>query len=159
MLKKTSTHITDWQWSREIPFQQDAMRTEAWRCRRSDGSSRAYQVETRIGKPFDVVGLKGGDLDETRAYATFLARSANRLYAAGVTQETVRACPACGAVNRVPDEKLAQGLQPVCGRCKRVLAVAHHPVTITDANLSKKWNVPRCPCCSTCGRHGADHAG
>jgi 2-polyprenyl-3-methyl-5-hydroxy-6-metoxy-1,4-benzoquinol methylase len=96
MLTKISTHITDWQWSREIPFQQRATRVEAWRCQRSDGTSRIYQVETRIGKPFDVIGLKGGDLGETRAYAAFLAASAKRLYAAAESQETVRACPACG---------------------------------------------------------------
>jgi thioredoxin 2 len=44
-------------------------------------------------------------------------------------------CPACGAVNRVPSEKLAQGLKPVCGRCKAALPFSHHPVTVTDANF------------------------
>ena len=31
------------------------------------------------------------------------------------------ACDACGATNRVPLEKLARGLNPVCGRCKSPL--------------------------------------
>src|SRR4051812_29390638 len=96
MLKeKTFAHGADWQWSREIPFREDAKRSEAWRCRRPDGTCCTYQVETRIGKPFDVLSLKGTDLGETRTYATFLAQSAARLYAAGARQETVRACPAC----------------------------------------------------------------
>src|SRR5499426_376976 len=32
-------------------------------------------------------------------------------------------CPACGATNRVPRDKIDQGLEPVCGRCKTPLPV------------------------------------
>jgi len=54
-------------------------------------------------------------------------------------------CPACGTTNRVPREKLEQGLKAVCGRCKAPLPVASttgqgtcsmQPLTITDANFS-----------------------
>jgi thioredoxin 2 len=46
-------------------------------------------------------------------------------------------CPACGANNRVPPEKLEQGLQPVCGKCKTpLLAGAITPVTVTDATFA-----------------------
>ena len=45
-------------------------------------------------------------------------------------------CPSCGATNRAPLEKIAQGLQPVCGRCKTPLPVGNKPVTITDANFA-----------------------
>jgi thioredoxin 2 len=45
-------------------------------------------------------------------------------------------CPSCGATNRVPLEKIVQGLQPVCGRCKTPLPVGNKPVTITDANFA-----------------------
>jgi thioredoxin len=38
-------------------------------------------------------------------------------------------------VNRVPAAKLAQGLQPVCGRCHSQLSSKPHPITITDANF------------------------
>jgi thioredoxin 2 len=44
-------------------------------------------------------------------------------------------CPACGATNRVPRDKIAQGRQPVCGRCKRPLLLASTPVTVTDATF------------------------
>lgn len=47
-------------------------------------------------------------------------------------------CPSCGANNRVPDEKLSEGLQPVCGQCKSSLSVSAHPVTVTDANFAKE---------------------
>lgn len=50
-------------------------------------------------------------------------------------------CPACGATNRVPADKIARGLQPVCGRCKSELprgparpapADSSRPVVVTD---------------------------
>jgi thioredoxin 2 len=47
-------------------------------------------------------------------------------------------CPACGAVNRVSADKLAQGLQPVCGRCKKSLPLSNAPVTVTDANFAEE---------------------
>ena len=45
-------------------------------------------------------------------------------------------CPTCGAINRVPREKLDQGLEPICGRCKTPLPVRKHPIVVTDANFS-----------------------
>jgi thioredoxin 2 len=44
-------------------------------------------------------------------------------------------CPSCGATNRVPREKIDQGLQPVCGRCKTTLSVDSKPLTVTDATF------------------------
>jgi thioredoxin 2 len=40
------------------------------------------------------------------------------------------ACHACGAVNRVPEARLAEG--PVCGRCKQKL-FPPAPIVVTDA--------------------------
>jgi len=42
------------------------------------------------------------------------------------------ACAACGAVNRVPAERLAE--DPVCGRCGQALLTGE-PVELTDANF------------------------
>lgn len=44
-------------------------------------------------------------------------------------------CPHCGAANRVPLEKVQQGLEPICGRCKTPL-VSNGPVIVTDATFS-----------------------
>jgi thioredoxin 2 len=44
-------------------------------------------------------------------------------------------CSSCGATNRVPAQKLAQGLKPVCGRCKTALPIDNKPVTVTDATF------------------------
>src|SRR4051812_2792446 len=45
-------------------------------------------------------------------------------------------CSVCGATNRVPPDKIAQGLQPVCGKCKAPLAAGSQPVVITDSTFS-----------------------
>lgn len=45
-------------------------------------------------------------------------------------------CSACGATNRVPQEKLHQRLSPICGRCKAPLSVTSKPVTVTDATFA-----------------------
>ena len=45
-------------------------------------------------------------------------------------------CSACGALNRVPREKLEQGLEPVCGRCKKPLTATYKPLTVTDATFA-----------------------
>jgi thioredoxin 2 len=45
-------------------------------------------------------------------------------------------CSTCNATNRVPREKMAQGLVPICGRCKTSLLVSNKPVTVTDATFA-----------------------
>jgi len=49
---------------------------------------------------------------------------------------TLMRCDQCGAKNRVPQAKLAQGLQPVCGQCKAPLHTAAGPITVTDATFA-----------------------
>jgi thioredoxin 2 len=50
------------------------------------------------------------------------------------TQVQMVRCPACGAANRVPLEKLQAGLEPVCGRCKTPLPVST-VTAVTDATF------------------------
>jgi thioredoxin 2 len=46
-------------------------------------------------------------------------------------------CASCGTANRVPRDKLAQGLTPKCGRCKQPLRAAEAgPVVVTDATFA-----------------------
>jgi thioredoxin len=57
------------------------------------------------------------------------------------TPQIIR-CPNCGAKNRVDPDRLARGLAPVCGKCKKPLdlsaaaAATDRPVEVTDANWS-----------------------
>jgi thioredoxin 2 len=49
---------------------------------------------------------------------------------------TIR-CASCGALNRLAQDKVAQGLTPKCGRCKQPLAAAAaSPLTVTDATFA-----------------------
>lgn len=47
-------------------------------------------------------------------------------------------CSSCGALNRVPQEELALGLKPICGRCKTPLKLGSKPETVTDATFAAK---------------------
>jgi thioredoxin 2 len=47
-------------------------------------------------------------------------------------------CSSCGVANRAPLAKLAQGLKPVCGRCKAPLPVDNKPLSVTDATFSSE---------------------
>jgi thioredoxin 2 len=50
---------------------------------------------------------------------------------------TIVRCASCGAANRVPREKLAQGLAAKCGRCKEALPRAGAtPLIVTDATFA-----------------------
>ena len=51
-------------------------------------------------------------------------------------------CPACGATNRVPGDKVARGLAPVCGKCKSPLP-AGKPQPVTDLSFAE--DVERSP--------------
>jgi thioredoxin 2 len=50
--------------------------------------------------------------------------------------DEVIVCSACGAKNRVPLEKIRQGLAPVCGKCKKPLPVSASPLVVTDATFA-----------------------
>jgi len=47
-------------------------------------------------------------------------------------------CAACGAMNRVPLDKMQAGLAPICGRCKTPLAFHPHPLVVTDATFAEQ---------------------
>ena len=54
-------------------------------------------------------------------------------------------CASCGTMNRVPEEKLAQGLRPVCGQCKTPLVLDGAPVDVTDATFAAEVEQSRLP--------------
>jgi thioredoxin 2 len=53
-----------------------------------------------------------------------------------MTETLLIRCPACSATNRVARDKIQQGRQPVCGRCKGVLPISRQPAAVTDATFS-----------------------
>ena len=54
-------------------------------------------------------------------------------------------CGNCGANNRLPMEKLQNGKEPVCGRCKTPLPIPYHahPLAVSDATFAE--HVERSP--------------
>ncbi len=53
-----------------------------------------------------------------------------------MSEKQVIRCPSCGANNRVDPERIAQGNEAVCARCKKPLPVSSKPVTVTDATFA-----------------------
>lgn len=51
-------------------------------------------------------------------------------------------CPHCGATNRLPAARLAEG--PTCGRCGQALADGH-PLALTDADFDSVVNASPLP--------------
>ena len=48
-------------------------------------------------------------------------------------------CASCGATNRVPQDKVARGLKPKCGRCKQALPEpTDAPSIVTDATFASE---------------------
>jgi thioredoxin 2 len=47
-------------------------------------------------------------------------------------------CASCGAMNRVPLDKLQAGKEPICGRCKSPLTVTPQPLAVTDATFAEQ---------------------
>ena len=70
-------------------------KSERWEYRRSGGVSQSFEVEVRVGKAFDVLALKGAQLDDVRDYASFLANTATTLYGSDSAVETLEHCPIC----------------------------------------------------------------
>lgn len=48
----------------------------------------------------------------------------------------VLSCPSCGGANRVRRDRVLEGLNPVCGHCKKSLAVDAAPVTVSDETFA-----------------------
>jgi 2-polyprenyl-3-methyl-5-hydroxy-6-metoxy-1,4-benzoquinol methylase len=55
----------------------------------------AFELEVRVGKPLDVLGLKRTSLTELRDYAEGLARTAAELYAPEASRREIESCPMC----------------------------------------------------------------
>jgi thioredoxin 2 len=46
-------------------------------------------------------------------------------------------CPSCRALNRIPQQKIVDGLDPVCGRCKTPVPV-RQPVAVNDSTFASE---------------------
>jgi 2-polyprenyl-3-methyl-5-hydroxy-6-metoxy-1,4-benzoquinol methylase len=72
-----------------------ARRRETWDWRDGDRVLLSTDVDVRIGKPLDVLALKGTSLPEIGEYAAFLQQTAADLYGPARGRRHVEACPCC----------------------------------------------------------------
>ncbi|MBI5725000.1 MAG: class I SAM-dependent methyltransferase [Planctomycetes bacterium] len=68
---------------------------ELWECGEGGKIAASFPVEVSYGKPLNVLGLKGTNLDEVRQYAGFLQRTADSLYRGGAAMRRLENCPCC----------------------------------------------------------------
>ncbi len=117
-------------WSRTLPFSSDhePRRLERWKYRAPGGATRIFEVAVQVGKPLDVLGLKGTDLDGIRSYSRFLAETAAQLYGGATSVEPRERCPICATpLAGAAVELRAFGVPYVrCPECGHVL-VARQP--------------------------------
>lgn len=70
--------------------------------------------------------------------AAYRATMDNEGRARTMSDASLIACAACGVINRVPMEKIRAGLAPVCGSCKKPLALPTGPLVVTDATFAEQ---------------------
>jgi thioredoxin len=51
-------------------------------------------------------------------------------------EASIVTCLSCGGANRVRRDRVLEGLDPVCGHCRKSLAVDAQPVTVTDESFA-----------------------
>jgi 2-polyprenyl-3-methyl-5-hydroxy-6-metoxy-1,4-benzoquinol methylase len=95
-------------WYRQLPFGSDHGHewTEQWEYRPVEKATRSFEVRVRVGKSFDVLALKGIDLDEVRKYSDFLNNTAKQLYREESSACHLEACPICYASLKDADVEL-----------------------------------------------------
>ena len=110
-------------WTRQTPLDglPRSPTEELWTYDAGDGREPlACPMRVRVGKPLDVLGLKGTDLSDVRDYATGLSETARRLYGSG-DGRPIAACPAC----RTSTEQAVEGLSVFGISYRRCRACGH----------------------------------
>ena len=86
-------------------------------------------------------GFRGGLRHRGPAVAetAFGTRLFHELMSASAKTELdaeVVSCPSCRGANRVRRDRVREGYRPVCGHCRKSLAVDAAPVTVTDETFA-----------------------
>lgn len=89
--------VNTWTRTATLGGQQPAHDREVWEYSENGSVVASFEVAVTVGKPLDILGLKGTSLSEIRDYAGFLRRAARDIYASHRSKREIAACPCCGA--------------------------------------------------------------
>jgi len=71
-------------------------RSETWELREDDAQALALPMQVRLGKPFDVMRMKGQTTEQLRVWTSQVRKAVSELYAEGVPRRVLGGCPCCG---------------------------------------------------------------
>jgi 2-polyprenyl-3-methyl-5-hydroxy-6-metoxy-1,4-benzoquinol methylase len=108
------------EWTRRAPLDGHTRSriTELWEYAR--GRIRQdFEMEISVGKPLDVLALKGSDIEGVRRYAAHLEEVAEGLYGGSAPLQEIDRCPACGESDSVASVAVTVFKVPYvsCPRC------------------------------------------
>ena len=89
---------TRWTRTRDLALPPEGSDTsERWELLDDSGNVAAsFSIQVRLGKPFDVMRMKGQSTSQPRIWAAQVADAVAALYAPGVPRRVVKLCPCCG---------------------------------------------------------------
>jgi 2-polyprenyl-3-methyl-5-hydroxy-6-metoxy-1,4-benzoquinol methylase len=86
-----------WTRTRDLALPLGGEGSEIWELREDGKPIASFPLEVRLGKPFDVLRMKGQSSKHFRALASQVRQSVAELYAASAPHRQVTICPCCGA--------------------------------------------------------------
>ena len=86
-------------WTKRTPLGGPPQRrlSEVWELAGGDGVEASFEVRVDVGKPLDVMTLKGTDLKDIQEEAAFLRETAGTLYGPDSERRELTGCPCCDA--------------------------------------------------------------
>ena len=92
-----TVHEMKCSWTRErsLALPSEGESREVWRLKEGDRTLASFPVDVSLGKPLDVMKLRGEKGEELRDYAARFSAIVERLYADGVPRRQLAACPCC----------------------------------------------------------------
>lgn len=92
---------------------------ETWTVAQDDSAPQSFNVEIKVGKPFDPLRLKTIDLNEHKKYAESLKSIVSELLSKSANVTTPSSCPCCNAaaVNLLPAVAIWEGRYVGCKSC------------------------------------------
>lgn len=88
--------MTRWTRTRDLSFTLGSESLEVWELRDDGKPVVSFPMAVRLGKPFDVLRMKGQSSGRLRGWASETREAITHLYAKGVPRGRLSACPCCG---------------------------------------------------------------